>query len=120
VIVVNAKKMIIVGAAALMLLVGAGVAYASGSGGDSSGQATGTHLDKAKSVALEHVNGRVTGSEVGDEEGAYEVEVTRDNGSQVDVTSIRTSTSSAHRPTTRDKTARMRPTTAEADPASEY
>jgi hypothetical protein len=85
VIVVNAKKMIIVGAAALMLLVGAGVAYASGSGGDSSGQATGTHLDKAKSVALEHVNGRVTGSEVGDEEGAYEVEVTRDDGSRVDV-----------------------------------
>jgi hypothetical protein len=27
----------------------------------------------------------VTGSEVGDEEGAYEVEVTRDDGSQVDV-----------------------------------
>jgi hypothetical protein len=85
VIVVNAKKMIIVGAAALMLLVGAGVAYASGSGGDSSGQATGTHLDKAKSIALEHVNGRVTGTEVGDEEGAYEVEVTKDDGSQVDV-----------------------------------
>jgi uncharacterized membrane protein YkoI len=86
VIVVNAKKMIIVVAASLMLLVGAGVAYATGSGGDSSGQqATGTNLDKAKSIALEHVNGRVTGTEVGDEEGAYEVEVTKDDGSQVDV-----------------------------------
>jgi hypothetical protein len=82
---VNSKKMIIVGTAALMLLVGAGVAYASSSGGGSSGQATGTNLDKAKSVALEQVNGRVTETEVGDEEGAYQIEVTRDGGSKVDV-----------------------------------
>ena len=81
----NAKTMIIGAAVALMLLVGAGVAYASGSSGDSSGQATGTNLDKAKSVALEQVNGRVTGSEVGDEEGAYQIEVTKDDGTQVDV-----------------------------------
>ena len=68
-------------AAAVMLLV-AGVAYAS----DSSGQrATGADLEKAKSVALDHVNGRVTATEVGDEEGCYEIEVTRDDGSQVDV-----------------------------------
>jgi uncharacterized membrane protein YkoI len=85
VIVVNAKKMIIVAAAALMLLVGAGVAYASGSGGDTSGQATGPNLDKAKSVALEQVNGQVTGSEVGDEEGAYQIEVTKADGTKVDV-----------------------------------
>jgi len=82
---VNAKKMIIGAAVALMLLVGAGVAYASGSGGDSSGQAAGTNLDKAKSVALEQVNGQVTGSEVGDEEGAYQIEVTKADGTQVDV-----------------------------------
>jgi uncharacterized membrane protein YkoI len=61
------------------------VAYATGSGGDASGQAAATNLDKAKSVALEQVNGRVTGTEVGDEEGYYEVEITRENGSQVDV-----------------------------------
>jgi uncharacterized membrane protein YkoI len=80
----NAKKMLVAAAVALMLLVGAGVAYATGSG-DSSGQGTGADLQKAKSVALEQVNGRVTGSEVGDEEGAYQIEVTKDDGTQVDV-----------------------------------
>lgn len=86
----NAKKMIIAAAVALMLLVGAGVAYASGSSGDGtsgdgSGQSTGPGMDKAKSVALEQVNGRVTATEFQDEEGYYEVEVTKDDGSQVDV-----------------------------------
>ena len=68
-----------------LLLVGAGVAYATGSGEGSSGQAGGANIEKAKTVALEHVNGRVTGTEVGDEEGYYEVEVAKDDGSQVDV-----------------------------------
>ena len=90
----NAKKMIIAAAAALMLLVGAGVAYATGSSdssaqatgsSDSSGQTTGSGMEQAKSVALDHVNGRVTGSEFQDEEGYYEVEVTKDDGTQVDV-----------------------------------
>jgi len=82
---VNAKKMVIAAAVALMLLVGAGVAYATGSSGNSSGQSTGPGMDKAKSVALEQVNGRVTATEFQDEEGYYEVEVTKDDGSQVDV-----------------------------------
>ena len=68
-----------------LLVVGAGVAYATGSGEDSSGQAGGANIEKAKTVALDHVNGRVTGTEVGDEEGYYEVEITKDDGSQVDV-----------------------------------
>jgi len=68
-----------------LLVVGAGVAYATGSGDDSSGQAGGANIEKAKTVALDHVNGRVTGTEVDDEEGYYEVEITRDDGSQVDV-----------------------------------
>ncbi len=72
--------------ATMVLLLGVSVAYATGSGGAPLGQATGSDIEKAKSVALDHVNGRVTGStEVGDEEGAYEVEVIRENGSQVDV-----------------------------------
>ena len=71
--------------AAGLLLVGAGVAYATGSGEDSSVQAGGANIEKARDVALEQVNGRVTGTEVGDEEGYYEVEITRDDGSQVDV-----------------------------------
>ena len=68
-----------------LLVVGAGVAYATGSGEGSSGQAGGANIEKAKTVALDHVNGRVTGTEVGDEEGYYEVEVVRGDGSQVDV-----------------------------------
>jgi hypothetical protein len=71
--------------AAGLLLVGAGVAYATGSGDDSSVQVGGANIEKAKSVALEQVTGRVTGTEVGDEEGYYEVEIARDDGSQVDV-----------------------------------
>ena len=68
----------------MFLLLGAGVAYATG--GDSSAQPTGSNIDKAKSIALDQTNGgNVTGTEVGDEEGYYEVEVTKDDGSQVDV-----------------------------------
>jgi hypothetical protein len=47
---------------------------------------TGQALQRAKAVALTATGGgKVTDSEVGDEEGAYEVEVTRADGSQVDV-----------------------------------
>ena len=82
---INVKKGLVAAAVALLLFAGAGVAYATGSDDSSSGQAGGKNLEKAKSVALGQVNGRVTETEVGDEEGYYEVEVTRDDGSQVDV-----------------------------------
>jgi hypothetical protein len=46
----------------------------------------GDALERASDVALDHTGGgRVTGSEVGDEESYYEIEVTLDNGDQVDV-----------------------------------
>ena len=82
---INVKTLLLAAAVAMLVLVGAGVAYATG--GESSEQhATGPGIEKAKSVALDHTNGgRVTGTEIGDEEGYYEVEVTRDDGSQVDV-----------------------------------
>ena len=80
------RKRLVAGAAIAAVLtlgvVGGGIAYADGGSPE---QATGPGIEKAKSVALEHVNGRVTGTEVGDEEGYYEVEVTKDDGSQVDV-----------------------------------
>ena len=70
-------------AALLVLGVGGGIAYATGEAED---RATGPGLEKAKGAALEHTSGgRVTGTEVGDEEGYYEVGVRRANGSQVDV-----------------------------------
>jgi hypothetical protein len=70
-------------AALLVLGVGGGIAYATGEAED---RATGPGLEKAKGAALEHTSGgRVTGTEVGDEEGYYEIEITRDDGSQLDV-----------------------------------
>jgi uncharacterized membrane protein YkoI len=84
---VYVKKVLLAVAVAVVVLAGAGVAYAAGSGEDSSEpQATGPGIEKAKSIALDYTNGgRVTGTEIGDEEGYYEVEVIRGDGSQVDV-----------------------------------
>ena len=72
----------------LGVAVGRGVGVAVGTGGDdgSGKPISGPALDKASAVALDAVGGgRVTATEVNDEEGYYEVEVTRDDGSQVDV-----------------------------------
>jgi len=78
------RKVLPAVAVAMVVLAGAGVAYATRSGDNSSEpQGMGYGIEKAKSIALDHTNaGRVTGTEIGDEEGYYEVEV---NGSQVDV-----------------------------------
>ncbi|MGH8912771.1 MAG: hypothetical protein ACRDVD_09670 [Acidimicrobiia bacterium] len=47
---------------------------------------SGADLDRATAAALAYLGeGRVTGTEVGDEESYYEVEVTLDGGRQVDV-----------------------------------
>ena len=79
-------------AVAAALVVGAGAASggaAIAAGGDDDGTEspiTGSALDNATTAALEHTGGgTVTGTEVGDEESYYEVEVTLDDGSQVDV-----------------------------------
>jgi uncharacterized membrane protein YkoI len=46
----------------------------------------GADLDRASAAALKHTGGgTVTETEAGDEEGAYEVEVTRADGTEVDV-----------------------------------
>jgi uncharacterized membrane protein YkoI len=47
---------------------------------------TGSALEKASAAALDYTGGGlVTETEVGDEEGYYEIEVTRPDGRQVDV-----------------------------------
>jgi hypothetical protein len=65
----------------------AGFAAAGGADDDASeAPITGSALEKATEAALEHTGGgTVTGTEVGDEESLYEVEVTLDGGGQVDV-----------------------------------
>lgn len=67
---------------------GAGVAVAGGVFDDDGDEVpiTGDALDRASEVVLaEYPDGRVTETEVGDEEGYYEVEVTLENGDHVDV-----------------------------------
>ena len=65
--------------------VGAGIAAAGGSD-DTEGPITGAALDRASAAALaETGEGRVTETEVADEDSYYEVEVTLEDGSQVDV-----------------------------------
>jgi len=91
--------------AAVAVLGGAAIASAAGSGDSSSPAAQsgepaenesgkespdqaigGSPLDKASAAALQHTGGgQVTDTEVGDEQSYYEVEVVRDDGTQVDV-----------------------------------
>jgi hypothetical protein len=82
-------RWVIGGAAAAVVVVGAGTGIAVAAGEDDDGSEvpiTGSALERATAVALEETGGgRVTGTEAGDEEGAYEVEVTLDGGRQVDV-----------------------------------
>jgi uncharacterized membrane protein YkoI len=77
-------KPIIIAAVAIGALAAGGAAIAAG-GDDSESPITGTALERARAAALADTPGRVTETEVGDEEGFYEVEVTRADGSQVDV-----------------------------------
>ena len=76
-------------AAVLAVLVvaagGVGVAVATG-GDDNEAPISGNALNRASAAALDHVGGgEVTETETGDEESYYEVEVTKPDGSQVDV-----------------------------------
>jgi uncharacterized membrane protein YkoI len=84
---INVRTLVIAAAVAMLVaLGGAGIAYANG--GDSEEQTTGPEAQKAKSAAIEAVGGG-TVTEVerddGNGTGAFEVEVTRDDGSQVEV-----------------------------------
>jgi hypothetical protein len=88
------SRKFVVGAGAVTLLVAGGIGVATASadtdretgGENSGGSITGVALQRAGDAALaETGGGRVTGTEVGDEESYYEVEVTLDDGRQVDV-----------------------------------
>ena len=47
---------------------------------------TGNAFDRASAVALEYIReGKVTDTELGDEDGYYEIEITLNNGKEVDV-----------------------------------
>jgi uncharacterized membrane protein YkoI len=80
-------KIMLVGATVLALGAGgAGLAIAGDDDDGTETAITGSALERASAAALEETGGgTVSETEVGDEESYYEVEVTRDDGSQVDV-----------------------------------
>jgi uncharacterized membrane protein YkoI len=80
------KKILLVIAVVLAVAaVVAGIAVGAG-GNDDKAPITGTALARASTAALAHTGGgRVTETETQDEEGAYEVEITLPDGSQVNV-----------------------------------
>ena len=86
--VITVRTLVIAAAVVAMLVAlgGAGIAYANG--GDSEEQLTGPDAEKAKSAAIGAVGGG-TVTEVerddGNGTGAFEVEVTREDGSQLEV-----------------------------------
>lgn len=83
------RRRSIVGVVAATALVAGGVtggAIAVGVAHDNEVPITGAALERATEVALEHVGeGRVTETEIDDEDAKYEVELTRPDGRQVDV-----------------------------------
>ncbi|MGH9281315.1 MAG: PepSY domain-containing protein [Acidimicrobiales bacterium] len=83
----NRRRVVIVSlvAAGASVAGAGGIAVAAG-GDDGEAPITGAALERATAAALAHTGGgRVTETEVGDEDSYYEVEVTLDDGTQVDV-----------------------------------
>ena len=84
----RSKKILLASTVAgVVVLGGAGAALAGGGDDDASDRPIeGPALEQASDAALaETGGGTVTETEQGDEESLYEVEVTLDNGDQVDV-----------------------------------
>ena len=80
------KTRITIAAAAIIAIGGGAAISAAATSEDSDTPITGTDLQQASKVALAHTGqGRVTDTEAGDEESYYQVEVTLDDGTQVDV-----------------------------------
>jgi uncharacterized membrane protein YkoI len=78
----RSKKIVIPTIAAVAVIGVGGVVWSSAS----ADELTGTELDRASSAALAEVGeGKVTDSEQDDDNGGYEVEVTKDDGTEVDV-----------------------------------
>jgi uncharacterized membrane protein YkoI len=80
------RTVVVAALVAALGAVGVGATVASSDDDATDTAITGAALERASAAALEHTGeGRVSGTEVGDEDSYYEVEVTLDDGSQVDV-----------------------------------
>lgn len=85
---IKKRKGMLIAVAAITALGTGGVAIAGATGGgeDPERAITGAALERASASALaETGGGKVTDTEAGDEDGAYEVEVTLGDGREVDV-----------------------------------
>jgi uncharacterized membrane protein YkoI len=80
-------RIALVAAAVAIGAAGVGIAtVGAASNDDNETPITGAALEQASKAALAYTGGgRVTGTEVGDEDSYYQVEVTLDNGKQLDV-----------------------------------
>ena len=84
----NRKRIALIAASAAVFIAGTVGAAAAVSGDDDAQDRPipASELERAEQAALEETGGgEVTGTEVDDEESTYEVEVTLEDGSQVDV-----------------------------------
>jgi hypothetical protein len=80
------KTKLIVAGVTTVAAIGIGTGAGIASGGDDDRPLRGTDYDRATAAAVEHVGeGSVTETEVGDGGAAYEVEIRRPDGSQVEV-----------------------------------
>ncbi|CAN5880225.1 hypothetical protein BH23ACT12_BH23ACT12_22050 [soil metagenome] len=80
------KKMWVAGGVLVLAMAADATAAVAGVDGGDDRPITGESLKKASAAALEATGGgKVTETETGDEDGAYEVEVTMSDGSRVDV-----------------------------------
>ena len=80
------KTLVITGVAVVVLAAGSGVAVAASGGADSEAAISGDALSRVSVAALAVTGGgQVTDTEVSDEDSYYEVEVTKSDGSSVDV-----------------------------------
>ena len=81
------KKTLLIVAGLVALALGGAALAGAAPGGDNENALTGSTLDRASKAALAKTGGgKVTGSERDTEHGAtYEIEVTKADGSQVDV-----------------------------------
>lgn len=82
----RACRITLAAAVGVATLTAATAGTVAATGDDTEAPITGPALEHAQAAALDHTGeGRVTATEVGDEDSYYEVEVTLDDGSQVDV-----------------------------------
>jgi hypothetical protein len=72
-------------ATSVVAAVGVGTGIATATGGDTDTPITGPDRENAEAAAVEYTGGRVTETEVGDEDSYYEVEVELPDGRRVDV-----------------------------------